>query len=320
MGWPNGVTTGPLGGEHIPAVMEVANAIAATDNSGQYVTLEDLTDALGDLDPGADSVGVWLDGRLTGYGLVPPPDLIDGQLVVKVKGGIHPAYRRRGLGGPLLDWQLRRAGDRAEVVDVAVETINTGGLALVANRGFERVRYFRVMRRWYEDQPVPIRSVPDGFTVIGFDPLYDERLRLAHNAIFAGQWGITVKDEDDWQTWFTGHRNFRAALSRVVLDRDRIAAYALAYEYPLDTELTGVRELWIGQVGAVQSYRGRGLARAAISAALRAGQDAGFERSSLGVDADNPTGASRLYESLGFATVSSEIHHRLSLVRRSPAS
>ncbi|WP_405070029.1 GNAT family N-acetyltransferase [Kribbella sp. NBC_01510] len=316
MGWPAGVTTGQLGPEHPPAAVVVANAIATADDSGRYVTLDDFADEL----DGADSLGVWLGGRLAGYGLVPPPDVVDGQPIVTLRGGIDPAFRRRGLGGPLLDWQLRRAAEQGEVVDVTVQPVNAGGLALVASRGFRPIRYYRVMRRWYDDQPVRVPSLPDGFAMIGFDPRYDELLRLTYNEIFTGQWGFLPKSEEHWTKWFTSHHAFRPELSRIVVDGDRIAAFALGYEFTVDTEQTGVRELWIGQVGALEEYRGRGLARAAISAILREGQVAGFERSALGVDADNPTGASRLYESLGFVTVTSEIQQRLSLVRRSTES
>ena len=316
MGWPAGVTTGPLGPEHSPAAIEVANAIATADDSGRYVTLDDFADEL----DGADSLGVWLDGRLVGYGLVPPPDVVDGQRIVTLKGGIDPAFRRRGLGGPLLDWQLQRAAEQGDVVDVTIQPVNVGGLALVASRGFRPIRYYRVMRRWYDDQPVRVPSLPDGFAMTGFDRRYDELLRLTYNEIFTGQWGFLPKNAEHWTKWFTSHHAFRPELSRIVVDGDRIAAFALGYEFTVDTEQTGVRELWIGQVGALEEYRGRGLARAAISAVLRAGQAIGFERSALGVDADNPTGASQLYKSLGFVTVTSEIQQRLSLVRRSVES
>jgi mycothiol synthase len=300
-----GVTTGPLRREDVSAAVEVANAIAAADGSGAYMTLDDFAAALGDA---AESLGVWFDGRLVGYGLVDPAD---GQRIIRVTGGIHPAYRRQGLGGLLLAWQTNCARMQADLIDAEVEAANTGGIALLTAHGFVAVRYFKVMRRSYDDLPLPV--VVEGLTMVGFEPQYDERLRLAYNEIFQDHWGVTSKDDDDWRRWFTGHHAFRPALSRLVVDGDRIAAFALAYEFAVDTEQTGVRELWIGQVGTRATYRGRGLASAAMSAVLRAGQESGFERSSLGVDADNQTGASRLYESLGFVAVSSSIRYRLTL-------
>jgi len=313
------VSTGPLRDEHVPAAVEVANAIAEADGSGQYVTLQDFSDTIADVDLVTDSLAVWRDGRLAGYGFVPPSHELGGQSIAQGKGGIHPRSRRAGLGGPLLDWQTSRARDQAaDVMDVEVEAVNAGARALLADRDFRPVRYFKVMRRWYDDQPLSEPLVPTGFTTIGFEPSYDERLRLAHNEIFADSWGVSQKDEDDWRRWFTGNRAFRPAWSSVVLEGDRIAAYALGYEFPIDTELTGVRELWIGQVGTRHEYRGLGLARAAITAVLRAGQASSCARSSLGVDTGNPTGATHLYESLGFATVTSSVLHRLA-VRAAPA-
>jgi mycothiol synthase len=309
MGWPDGVTTGPLRREHVAAATELANAIAAADGSGAYVTVDDFADEL----DGTESLGVWIEDRLAGYGLVPPYDVVDGESIVTIKGGVGPAFRRRGLGGPLLDWQLRRAAEDGEVIDVDIESTNLGGLALAAARGFRPVRYYHVMQRGYDDQPVEVPSVPDGLVMIRFDPQYDERLRLAYNEIFTDHWGFVPKDADHWTKWFTGRDVFRPALSRVVIDGERVAGFALGYEFAVDTERTGVRELWIGQVGVRREYRGRGLARAAMCGAVRAGAEAGFERSALGVDADNPTGATQLYESLGYVRVSTRIQHRLVL-------
>jgi ribosomal protein S18 acetylase RimI-like enzyme len=44
---------------------------------------------------------------------------------------------------------------------------------------------------------------------------------------------------------------------------------------------------------------------------IAAAQEAGYQRASLGVDADNPTGALGLYEKLGFRTRTETITCRL---------
>jgi hypothetical protein len=45
--WSAGVTTGPIRPEDVPAVVEVANAVAAADETGEYVTVEGTTEAVG---------------------------------------------------------------------------------------------------------------------------------------------------------------------------------------------------------------------------------------------------------------------------------
>ncbi|GAA1707278.1 GNAT family N-acetyltransferase [Kribbella yunnanensis] len=275
--------------EHTKAIVEVANAIAAADNSGEYVAPADIEAAV---TAAKHTRGLWRDDRLVGYGLV--DDVF--------KGGIHPDHRRQGLGSELLDWALTTG----PTFDLEVQSINTGAEALAVSRGFDPIRYFIVMQRPYDDAPLP----PVEQQSVAFTPEYDERLRLAHNEIFADHWGTEPKTEDDWRTWFTGHRAFRADHSRLIVDEDRIASYALAYEFDADTEATGVRELWIGQVGTRREDRGRGLGTTAVSAVLQAGAEAGFERAGLGVDSANLTGAERIYARLGFETVSTKILYR----------
>ena len=70
--------------------------------------------------------------------------------------------------------------------------------------------------------------------------------------------------------------------------------------YEADDEVTGRREGWIMTLGTLAEWRGRGVASALIIASLTAFADVGFTHGALGVDGDSPTGAGRLYRSLGF--------------------
>ena len=151
------------------------------------------------------------------------------------------------------------------------------------------------------------------FRLEAFDPSIDEALRLTHNEVFRDHWGSTPRDAESWKVWFTGSRAFRAASSYVVLDGETIAAYVLGYEWEADTEATGVRELYIGQVGTRRAYRGRGLARATLAKLLAKAAQAGYQRAALGVDADNPTGALGLYEGLGFVSHQKFISYQLAI-------
>jgi mycothiol synthase len=193
----------------------------------------------------------------------------------------------------------RRPEAPGEIGTDAIST-NSSALKLFAACGFEACRYFFHMERDLGAELVPASAVPDGLRLVEFDPTYDEALRLTHNETFLDHWGSTPKDPESWKTWFTGSRAFRAAQSYLVLDGERIVAYVLGYEYVADTAATGTRELYVGQVGTRRDYRGRGAARAALARVMTVAEDAGFRRVSLGVDADNPTGALGLYEKLEY--------------------
>ena len=58
--------------------------------------------------------------------------------------------------------------------------------------------------------------------------------------------------------------------------------------------------LHIALVGTRPAARGRGIARAVIARSLRAAARAGYVTAELEVDADSLTGATRLYDALGF--------------------
>ncbi|MEV8376867.1 GNAT family N-acetyltransferase [Kribbella sp. NPDC056861] len=301
----------------------VMNDVQQADQNGENFDTEDMLEELSDpqLDAEHDTVGLWADGLMVGYGVVSwRKELVDVDRL-NTDAAVRGDWRRRGLGTALLTWMTERARElhakhhpdvaEAELHAVAIST-NVGADALFVSQGFQQIRYAFDMRRPF-DTPIPVLEVPDGLRLAPFGPEYDEALRLVHNEVFLDHWGSTPKDEEAWKTWFTGARAFRPGLSFVVLDGERIVAYANGFEYEADTAVTGLREVYVGQVGTVRSHRGRGLAAVALAALMREAERTGFQRASLGVDAENPTGALGLYERLGFRQNSKWVTYRLPL-------
>lgn len=83
--------------------------------------------------------------------------------------------------------------------------------------------------------------------------------------------------------------------------------------FPGDKAVTGRLDGWIDLLSVVRSHRGRGVASALIIASLRSFQEAGFTHAALGVDSENPTGADRVYERLGFRPMHRSVMHQLQL-------
>ncbi|MEI8407990.1 MULTISPECIES: GNAT family N-acetyltransferase [unclassified Kribbella] len=322
MSWPEGIEARPIDKGDADAWAELLAAREKVDQEGENYDAQDLIDELEDphLDPAVDTIGLWADGRMIAYGKVYAADAVIDLDRVSTEGTVHPEWRRRGIGTALMPWLIKRAGELhatkhpeapGEVTSNRIST-NVGAERLFQKFGFEERRYFFDMKRPL-DQPVPEVTLEDGLRLVPFDMSIDEALRLTHNEVFTDHWGSTPRDPDSWKTWFTGGRAFRGGSSYVVLDGDTIAAYVLGYEYEADTEATGIRELYIGQVGTRKSYRGRGLARVTLAKVLTEAAQAGYQRTALGVDADNPTGALGLYERLGFTISSNWISYGLPL-------
>ncbi len=64
-------------------------------------------------------------------------------------------------------------------------------------------------------------------------------------------------------------------------------------------------------------WRQRGLARALIARSFRVLKDLGMTEAALGVDTENPNGALRLYQSMGFREVKRHTTFRKPLERGS---
>ena len=93
----------------------------------------------------------------------------------------------------------------------------------------------------------------------------------------------------------------------VVAPDGTFAAFCYCAIDPDDNEAHNRKEGWIAVLGTRRGYRKMGLGRAMLLAGMRKIREKGMDTAVLGVDADNPTGALGLYESVGFRKDTTEI-------------
>jgi mycothiol synthase len=246
-------------------------------------------------EPAARDLLVWHDGVLQGYAHLDPPNAEAGPSGEMV---IDPAFRRQGLGLRLARALIAEAGDRDLRLWAHGELPAAAGLAAAA--GFERTRSLWQMRRPLRD-PLPAPKLADGINVRAFRVGQDEDAWIALNALaFAhhpeqGSWTRPDLDVREQEPWFDPAGFFLA-------ERDgRLAGFHW-------TKVHGGKEP-VGEVyvvGVDPAERGTGLGRALTLIGLRHLRDSGLPAVILYVDEDN-TAAVRLYESLGFDRVSTDV-------------
>jgi mycothiol synthase len=222
----------------------------------------------------------------------------------------HPDRRGRGVGAAILAWGIARAeeilaGQPAELLRI-VETVKdvrlAEAVALHEAAGFRPARWYFDMRR---DLREPFPAMPDlgGLRLVAYEASMGLPLLAIHNEAFLDHWGSEPLTPEIWNHEFVGDPFFRGDLSFVVLDGAEIAGYTVNYVLESDWQAAGIREGWVGQLGVRRPWRRRGLATALLVRSMEAFRAADLEAATLGVDAENPTGALGVYERVGFRPI-----------------
>lgn len=312
----------------ISAYAALAAAAEVVDRTGENYSEDDLAEEMQDesIDPARDTWAV-LDGdRLIAVGAVHGQREVWDVDNLSCFGVVHPTYRGRGIGRRLLGEQLDRAETMHQErhprhparISMRPHDHVTSAVALAKAAGLQPVRHWFDMERDLRGDAPAGRVLPEPLRLVPYAAERDDEVRRGHNSAFRDHYGSTERDPATWKQWFTGSRNFRAELSFLVLDSsvsDAMAGYLLAYFYEADAAVDGYREAWIGQLGTLPGWRGRGVGTALLAYALAAYRAAGYEQAGLDVDSANGTGALGLYERVGFRTVRSST----SWVREIPA-
>jgi mycothiol synthase len=225
----------------------------------------------------------------------------DGEGKVKSWGVVHPEHRGRGLGAALLDRSEVRASDRlrgmtSAVLHIGVIDTDRAAAALVRGRGFERVRTFRHLQIDLDGSSQDPGEPPPGIEIRGIEPERD--LRRVHAILveaFSREWGYRPIPFEEWVGLEVETPSYDPSLWLLATDGDEAVG-------ALSGVVWGDRG-WVGELGVRAPWRGRGIASALLRRTFATFASRGLARVMLNVDAENSTGAVRLYERVGMRTV-----------------
>jgi mycothiol synthase len=220
---------------------------------------------------------------------------------------VHPRYRGRGLGTALSQWveararqSIPKAREEARVSLVQRRwTTDLPARELLEARGYQPVRYsFDMIIEM--DQPPPAPAFPEGLTVRtlkGKEEL--ATLLKALREIYRDYWGYVERPfEEEYEE--LAHEiehdpDYDPELWYLALDGQEIMGLALfSGSVPEDSE-----KGWCGALGVRRQWRRRGLATALLRHGFGELYQRGKYKVGLRVDAENLTGATRLFEKAG---------------------
>jgi mycothiol synthase len=207
-------------------------------------------------------------------------------------GIVAQGSKGRGLGRRVVDTGEARARERgaARAQTFGLEQ-DTAAAELFQARGFMPVRRFYEMAIELEAAP-DLPTLPEGFTLERFRmedarPYYE-----ALDAAFRDHWEHHSVGFDRWWEEKQKAHDFDPSLWFLVRDGDQIAGVIRN-----DPERNGGG--YVAAVGVQRAWRGKGVGRALLLRTFGEFYSRGVPRVTLGVDAQSPTGATKLYESVG---------------------
>ena len=164
--------------------------------------------------------------------------------------------------------------------------------------GFRVVRHSFQMEIALDGPPAPPRW-PDGVRVREFVPGEEEPVYEAHMHAFEGHWGHHRIPLEEWRRYGRDREAFDPSLWFLAEDGDELAGVALCARHQSGDPEFG----WVNVLGVRPAWRRRGLGGALLQHAFVEFARRGATRVGLGVDAENTTGAVRLYERAGMHVV-----------------
>lgn len=294
-------------------MQEMLEAIEAVEWRGYYSTLDDIYQDLDDsyANIANDSILVFDENdKLAGFTLLEKEKSLseaEREYRIFLWGEVHPQHRGKGLGSFLMDWGEKRTREIfSELPDNLPKVIRIGVLdtlkdrrALYEKHGMKPVRYFYRMRRELS-LAIPEAKLPEGIQLVRWTPELDEMTLNVFNESFLDHWGFEPLPLEIWKKWFSSHTEFLKDCTFLAMDGDTAVSICVCKVRLAENEKTGKKEAWIQDVGTLRPYRGKGIASALMCAAMHCFREKGYETAVLGVDVENPTGALRIYERLGF--------------------
>jgi mycothiol synthase len=311
-GLPAGVRLRPFAGESdLPAFVDLFRAANQADRIDERTTLDGMRNWVGHpsrtFDAGRDVVVASVDGQPIAYGWTSWVDTSDGMREYSTRGHVHPDWRRRGIGSAILRHNEMRQReiaaehetDRPRVYSAFAQERRLGAVALLERNGYRPVRYFFDMVRPNLDD-IRVPEFPPGIEI---RPVSGRgQLRQLFDAdveAFLDHWGGFDASDESFEQWVTDPE-YDPTLFVVAWDGDQIAGAVTNVIQVAENQELGRRRGLLDSVFVRRPWRGRGLGAALVGYSLQLLRERGMDSAWLGVDADNPNGALRLYQNAGF--------------------
>jgi mycothiol synthase len=272
--------------EDLPALaVLLAEEEADVQGRPSHISVGDVREWTSRTDLAVDSWLFEADGQLAAAGWF---DLLPGEEVGFAAGVVHPGWKAKGLGTQLVDRSEERARHYgAKRLHQFAFAKDAAAVQLFTDRGYYEVRRFYEMAIDLEEPP---EAPPFGIETLDVEQA--AAFYAALDEAFQDHWEHHSTPFDEWWARHASNPGFDPSLWFVIREGDEMVAVSR-------NEANRNGGGYVASIGVRRPWRGKGYAKALLLHTFREFYERGLTRVTLGVDAENPTGATHLYERVG---------------------
>ena len=249
-------------------------------------------------------------GRIVGF-----EEVTNEHEYVKLRtdGYVHPDFKERGIGTALLRIAEQRAHEEMALAEPGARIVLQSMMdnrdpvshELHRNEGYQPLRYHWRMEIVLDGSPEEPRF-PAGIELRPFiRGEHDVAVWQAQNEAWRDHWGSHDVTLEEWKHSRFDDPEFDPTLWAIAWDGYKVAGFSL------NRYRMGIG--WIRTLGVCRPWRKRGLGEALLRHSFGEFYKRGTKTIGLGVDAQNPTGATRLYQKVGMYVVSEYVTYEKEL-------
>jgi ribosomal protein S18 acetylase RimI-like enzyme len=303
-----------------PGIADVISAMREVDHYDYVPDAAELFKEFGaeakKRDLARDILIVEVDGAVVGESFVSWDDAPTGERLYQLDANLVPGLRRTGLRRSMLLWAERRARELAaghppevpKLLHVFVDAGEDDWRALLESSGYRIFRHGCKMVR-PDLNNIPEFPLPAGVETRKVEPAHYEKIRKAWNEACKDMRGQIPIDDVNFKGW-SEFPTFDPTLWQIAWHGDDVVGTVFGMINAKENEMNGRKRGLTELISVARPWRGRGIAKALMARCMAELRARGMTEAGLGVDAENPSGALKLYEKMGFRVVKQVTFYR----------
>jgi len=300
------------GESDFPSMVAVKVGMREADQRNYVISVEDLANDFEHAEgfnPWKDVLIAEVDGRMIGWARLWRTKDPAGLTLYNHFVDLLPEWYGKGVRVAMLRHNELRlseiANQHSENTDRMLQSTaadtETDWISVLKSEGYKIFRYsFLMVRPNLEN--IPNLPFPEEIEVRPVKPEHYRHIVNAWNEACKDMRGqIPISDED-----FKGFQRssiFDPSLWQIAWYRDQVVGTTMNWINSQANEDFGRKRGHVEAISVRRPWRGKGIAKALIARSLKLLKSRGMIEAALGVDAENPSGALRLYQKMGFEIV-----------------